>query len=202
MATGTEWEVVKRIGFPLAILLLTAANPAAASPPARDEGLTGCVRGDHLEVEPEPGGRFRNLRLRIKPCTNTPFDLEGLEGKRIRAMGGVDLRNDFFTCPREVSVLGGCKESPDAEMTASCQKPDPAAAAPGDFRLTYVSGPAHAEWGGKVVISIDSAGTVTREEEGRGPDLRGVPGDLKVSTWQVPPVGSTMPRASACAASP
>jgi hypothetical protein len=52
------------------------------------------------------------------PCTNLPFDFAGTGGKQIRATGGIDLYNDAFVCPRDVTVSGSCiaeSRSPEKE---------------------------------------------------------------------------------------
>ena len=84
--------------------------PAIATPPVLVKAVTGCVKDGQLLIQaPE---RFKRERpLKISPCTNIPFDFQRLEGKQIRATGGIDLYNGAFVCPRDVVIVGDCKPS-------------------------------------------------------------------------------------------
>jgi len=84
------------------------APPLDATPPVPVEAVTGCVKDGQMLIQaPE---RFKRERpLKISPCTNIPFDFQRLEGKQIRARGGIDLYNGAFVCPREVQIVGNCK---------------------------------------------------------------------------------------------
>jgi hypothetical protein len=81
--------------------------PAIGTPPVPVETVTGCVKDGQMLIQaPE---RFKRERpLKISPCTNIPFDFQRLEGKQIRARGGIDLYNGAFVCPREVQIVGDC----------------------------------------------------------------------------------------------
>jgi len=81
---------------------------AVGTPPVPVETVTGCVNGGQMIIQaPE---RFKRERpLKINPCTNIPFDFQHLEGKQIRATGGIDLYNGAFVCPRDVVIVGDCK---------------------------------------------------------------------------------------------
>jgi hypothetical protein len=79
-----------------------------ATPPIPGEAITGCVKDGQVVIQaPE---RFKREKpLKINPCTNIPFDFSGVEGKQIRATGGIDFYNDVFVCPRDVVTVGDCK---------------------------------------------------------------------------------------------
>jgi hypothetical protein len=84
--------------------------PASAigTQPVPVEAVTGCVKERQMIIQaPE---RFKRERpLKINPCTNIPFDFQHLEGKQIRATGGIDLYSGAFVCPRDVVIVGDCK---------------------------------------------------------------------------------------------
>jgi len=89
--------------------------PAIGTPPVPVETVTGCVKDGQMLIQaPE---RFKRERpLKISPCTNIPFDFQRLEGKQIRARGGIDLYNGAFVCPREVQIVGDCNPArPDVQ---------------------------------------------------------------------------------------
>ena len=92
----------------LLIVSLFLAPAAGATPPVPVETVTGCVNDGRMLIQaPERFARERPLT--IKPCTNIPFDFTRFEGKQIRATAGIDLYNGFFSCPRDVAILGDCK---------------------------------------------------------------------------------------------
>jgi hypothetical protein len=134
--------------------------------------------------------RFKRERsLKISPCTNIPFDSAGMEGKQIRAKGGIDLYNNAFVCPRDVAIIGDCTpgvcNSDWPCDSAPCGKADPqSVSVPPDFEITYASGPLHADWGGGVNVTVQANGRVTEKEQTQ-PARRGVRPDEKVTTYTI-----------------
>jgi hypothetical protein len=98
-----------------ALLMFSAvlAPAAEATPPVPVETVTGCVKDGRMLIQaPE---RFKRERpLKINPCTNLPFDFRRLEGKEIRATAGIDLYNGAFVCPRDVVIVGDCRQAAPA----------------------------------------------------------------------------------------
>jgi hypothetical protein len=186
---------MQRIGTVCIRILLFAGFVAfspvpdlAATPPVPVETVTGCVKDGQMTIQaPE---RFKRERpLKINACTNIPFDFTALEGKQIRAKGGIDLYNGAFVCPMEVTLVGDCTPgvcNPEWPCDSSpCDQADPGSVSvPSDFEMVYVSGPLHAEWGGRVTITVQADGSVTDREQGR-PAGRGIRPLEKVTRYRL-----------------
>jgi hypothetical protein len=169
-----------------AFLMCLSVSSLEATPPVPVETVTGCVKDGKLSVQALE--RFKRERpLKINPCANIPFDATGTEGKQIRVKGGIDLYNGAFVCPVDVVVIGDCTPgicNPEWPCDSSpCGKADPdSVAVPPDFEITYVSGPLHADWGGRVTISVKANGRVTEKEQAR-PAQRGSRPEENITTY-------------------
>jgi hypothetical protein len=133
--------------------------------------------------------------FRIIPCGPAPFDLNRYQGKLIRAQGELDRQDRSFICPRNVVVLGECPPRfgapPPASDSTPCGTIDMGAVSvPGDFEVTYVSGPAHADWGGRTTLAVTAKGDVTEKESAPSRNAPGAPGGTPaegVKTYRIAP---------------
>ncbi len=162
------------------VLAVFAARNLGATPPVPVETVTGCVKDGRMIIQaPE---RFKRERpLKISPCTNIPFDFAAAEGRQIRARGGIDLYNSAFVCPTEVALIGDCPPgvcNPAWPCDSTpCGRADPGSVSlPPDFEMAWLSGPLHADWGGRLTITVQADGSVTEREQaqpaarGKGPE--------------------------------
>lgn len=180
------------------LLTLATAFPAGATPPGMKgppvHDVTGCVRGtDLLIAEPQTAsGMGAPEAFRIIPCGPVPFDLNLYQGKLIRAQGELDRQDRSFVCPRNVVLLGDCPKGfgapPPSSDSTPCGTIDMGAVSvPGDFEVTYVSGPAHADWGGRTTLAVTAKGDVTEKEGAPGRKAPGGAPAESVKTLRISP---------------
>jgi hypothetical protein len=180
------------------MLALATAVPSGATPPGMkgppSHDVTGCVRGTDLLLAAPQGvsGMGAPERVRIVPCVDTPLDFSRLNGKLIRARGELDRQNEAFVCPRDIIVLGDCPKGYGAPPPSSDSTPcgtidSGAVTVPEDFEISCVSGPAHADWGGRKALAVTAKGEVTEKE---GKPGRPAPGEARmerVTTYRISP---------------
>jgi hypothetical protein len=180
------------------LLTLATAFPAGATPPGMKgppvHDVTGCVRGTALLLgEPQTASGMGGTEpFRIVPCVNAPFDFNQYNGKLIRAQGELDRQDRSFICPKNVIVLGECPPGlgappPESDSTPCGTIDMEAVSVPGDFEVTYVSGPAHADWGGRTTLAVTAKGDVTEKEGAPGRSAPGGAPAESVKTHRISP---------------